>query len=167
MKKWIIAASLLAAAGTCFAQPQDWKFYKLEFVVKEVEGAKVLNSRAFSTVTQADTPGVNAMVGSIRTGSKVPSGGGYIDIGVNIDARTLKELPGGDLSLFLNVDLSSVAAEGGMPDKPVIRQNRWSSSVVVPVKKPTVIFASDDATSKHQLQLELTATPISLGATMK
>jgi hypothetical protein len=43
---------------------------------------------------------------------------------------------------------------------PVIRQNRWSSNVVVPLKKPTLIFASDDATSKRQMQLELTAAPV-------
>ena len=43
---------------------------------------------------------------------------------------------------------------------PMIRQNRWTSNVVVPLKKPTVIFSSDDLTTKHQMQLELTATPI-------
>jgi hypothetical protein len=32
--------------------------------------------------------------------------------------------------------------------------------VIVPVKKPTVIFVSDDMSSKRQMQLELTATPI-------
>jgi hypothetical protein len=32
--------------------------------------------------------------------------------------------------------------------------------VIVPLKKPTVIFSSDDLTTKHQMQLELTATPI-------
>jgi hypothetical protein len=43
---------------------------------------------------------------------------------------------------------------------PTIRQNRWVSTVAVPLKKPTVIFSSDDLTSKRQMQLELTATPI-------
>ena len=166
MKKWIIAA-LLTAAGTCFGQTADWKFYKLDFVVKEVEGAKVLNSRAFSAVVQVDTPGMNSQSGSIRAGSKVPVNGQYYDVGVNIDVQRVKEVQSGDLALSVSADLSSTAPEGGTPERPVIRQNRWSSYVVVPIKKPTVIFASDDATSKHQLQLELTATPVSLGATMK
>jgi hypothetical protein len=30
----------------------------------------------------------------------------------------------------------------------------------VPIRKPTVIFSSDDTTTKHQMQVELTATPI-------
>ncbi len=167
MKKWIVAAVMAASAGACFAQTADWKFYRLNFVVKEVEGAKVLNSRSFSTVVQVDAPGMNAEAGSIRTGSKVPSGGNYIDIGVNIDVRRVRELPDGDLGLSVSADLSSTAPEGGMPDRPVIRQNRWSSYVVVPVNKPTVLFASDDATSKHQIQLELTASRVGAGATMK
>jgi hypothetical protein len=43
---------------------------------------------------------------------------------------------------------------------PVTRQNQWRSAVVIPVKKPTVVFSSDDVSSKRQLQLELTATPV-------
>src|SRR5215471_13251745 len=123
MKKWIIAAALVAAAGTCFGQTADWKFYKLDFVVREVEGAKVLNSRAFSTLVQADTPGMNSQSGSIRAGSKVPSGGSYLDIGVNIDVQRLKEVQSGDVALSVSADLSGTAAEGGMPERPVIRQN--------------------------------------------
>jgi len=41
-----------------------------------------------------------------------------------------------------------------------VRQNKWGSIVLVALRKPTVIFSSDDLTSKHQVQLELTATPI-------
>jgi len=167
MRKFMMAA-LLLGGGICYAQPeQAWKFYKLDFAVKEVEGAKVLNSRAFSTIVQMDPPGSRAEAGSIRTGSKVPvTNGSYIDVGVNIDCRSLKEVQG-DLALSVNADLSSTAPEPSAPDRPVIRQNRWSSYVIVPIKKPTVIFSSDDATTKHTMQLELTATPVALGATMK
>ena len=165
MRKLIIAALVLAA--TCFAQPpeQGWKFYKLDFALKEVEGSKVLNSRNFSTIVHVDTQGVRAAGGSIRTGSKVPSGPNYIDVGVSIDTQMVKELQG-DVALSVSAEISSTP-DGGNPDRPVIRQNKWSSYVVVPIKKPTVIFSSDDATTKHAMQLELTATPINLGATMK
>src|SRR5436309_8005811 len=146
----LIIAALVIAAGTCFAQPpeQTWKFYKLDFVVKEVEGTKVLNSRNFTTIVHADTPGVKAASGSIRMGSKVPVGGNYIDLGVNIDTQMLKEMQGGDVALSVSAEISSTSPEASNPDRPVIRQNKWSSYVIVPVKKPTVIFASDDATSK-------------------
>jgi hypothetical protein len=163
----LLLATLVLAGGTCFAQPpeQGWKFYKLDFAVKEVEGTKVLNSRTFSTIVHVDTQGVRAAGGSIRTGSKVPAGSNYIDVGVNIDTQMVKEVQG-DVALSVSAEISGTP-EGGNPDRPVIRQNKWSSYVVVPVKKPTVIFSSDDATTKHTVQLELTATPINLGATMK
>jgi hypothetical protein len=77
----------------------------------------------------------------------------------------VKELQG-DVALSVSAEMSSVP-EGGNPGLPVVRQNKWSSYVVVPIKKPTVIFSSDDATSKRTMQLELTATPITLGAPMK
>jgi hypothetical protein len=37
---------------------------------------------------------------------------------------------------------------------------KWNAPVIVPLRKATVIFASDDPSSKRQMQLELTATPI-------
>src|SRR6266481_3585685 len=106
----------------------------------------------------------SAPQGSIRTGSKVPypTGPGstqynYADV-VNIDCKSAQELPG-ELSMVVSADVSSTASEQTTP-APIIRQNRWSSIVVVPLRKPTVVFASDDPTTKHQMQLEITATPL-------
>ncbi len=160
MLRSILAIALMA--GTGFAESAEPpKFYKLDFVVKEVEGGKVLNSRAYSML--ASTEGNS----SLRTGSKVPapapSGGpppNFIDVGTNIDCRAIKELQQHDLALFVTADISSTVHDPAMPDYPVIRQNKWSSNVIVPLRKPTLIFSSDDATTKRQLQLELTATPI-------
>jgi hypothetical protein len=110
---------------------------------------------------------------SIRAGSKVPFAVGgqtsqfqYIDVGVNIDCRYIRELQR-DLSISVSADISSVPSEsaaptatGAAPPMPIVRQNRWSSLVIVPLRKPTLIFSSDDVASKRQMQLELTATPI-------
>ena len=82
--------ALILLAGTCFAQnPEASKFYKLDFVVKEVEGTKVLNSRAYSMIVSTEK---SSPPSSIRTGSRVPtptSAGNtqftYIELGVNID----------------------------------------------------------------------------------
>ncbi len=165
--------ALTIAAGTGFPQtqeasitPEQPKFYKLEFVVKEVEAAKTLNARSYTmTVSTANNDNF------IRTGSKVPvvTGGlgnstsfQYIDVGVNIDCGNFKEVAH-NLSLSVSADISSIPqAEAGATteSRPMIRQNRWRSAVIVPMKKPTVIFSSDDLTSKRQMQLELTATPI-------
>ena len=40
------------------------------------------------------------------------------------------------------------------------RQTKWGANVLAPLGKPTVIFSSDDLTTKGQTQLEVTATPI-------
>jgi hypothetical protein len=154
-----------ALAATCFAQEAvPSKFYKLDFVVKEVEGAKVLNARSYSVTVSLDRSC------SIRTGGQVatqtaPMGTipqfNYREVGVNIDCHHVREAANG-LSLDVNADVSSVLQEptAPPPSPPVTRQNRWSSTVIVPLKKPTVVFSSDDVASKRQMQLELTATPI-------
>jgi hypothetical protein len=169
-KSWtftVIASALMA--GACFAETAEpTKFYKLDFIVKEVDGAKVLNARAYSMTTSAN--------GSIRAGSKVPVSGqsSYLDVGVNIDTSNLKET-GNGLIMFINAEVSTVLHESGSVDQkapagvsslvgssalPVIRQNKWSSTAVIPFRKPTVIFSSDDAASTHRIELEVTATPL-------
>ena len=160
--RYIRSCALLMLAlitGACLAEDTaaPAKFYKLDFVVKEVEGTKVLNTRSYSFLTS--TPITSGC--QIRTGNKVPvAGGGYLDVGVSIDCYEVKETQLG-LSIGVAADISSIPAESQVPvSGQVIRQNKWRSVVVVPLKKPTVIFSSDDLTSKHQMQLELTATPI-------
>ena len=160
--RYIRSCGLLMLAlitGACLAEDTaaPAKFYKLDFVVKEVEGTKVLNTRSYSFLTTQ----VTHEACSIRTGNKVPvAGGGYLDVGVSIDCYEVKETQLG-LSIGVAADISSIPAESQVPvSGQVIRQNKWRSVVVVPLKKPTVIFSSDDLTSKHQMQLELAATPI-------
>jgi hypothetical protein len=159
----ILSAVFALLAGICFGEEAAApKFYKLDFVVKEVEGAKVLNARSYSVISSTEGKGVEGC--QVRTGSKVPGAvaGGYIDVGVSIDCYQVRETQTG-LSLGLSADISSIPPDLTPPVSapPVIRQNRWRSNVVVPLKKPVVIFSSDDLTTKHQMQLELTATPIS------
>ena len=141
---------------------ESQKFYKLEFVVKEVEGGKVLNARAYSATAAADAKDTGST--SIRASSRIPyqnaTGVQYLDVGVSIDCRNIKEVERG-LSLYVSADISSVPSDPVAPTvAPTVRQNRWSSLAVVPPKKPTLIFSSDDPTSKRQMQMELTATPI-------
>lgn len=155
--------AVLLLAVTAFAQTgEPAKFYKLEFVIKEAEAAKVLSTHTFSMI--ATTDGIN----TLRTGARVPVTSGpagavaaqftYLDVGVSIDCRNVKETAGG-LAMQVSADVSSVPAESaGAP--PVVHQNRWSTGVVVPLQKSTVLFAADDLTTKHQMRLELTATPV-------
>ena len=163
--RYLLTLALLA--GTCLAQtPESTKeparFYKLDFVVKELDGSRVVNARTYSTTASTEERSGCA----IRTGSKVQVGApgasatANVDVGVNIDCRSIKEVRN-ELSMSVTADITSMAQESTTSSAyPVIRQNRWSSNVIVPIRKSSVIFSSDDTTSKHQMQVELTATPI-------
>jgi 3-deoxy-D-manno-octulosonic acid (KDO) 8-phosphate synthase len=105
----------------------------------------------------------------IRAGSKVPysnadgSQYSYLDLGVSIDCYHVTEMHD-TMSLVIKADVSSIVQEpapsSAVMRQPVVRQNQWQAGVVVPIKKPTVVFSSDDLTTKRQMQVELTATPI-------
>lgn len=153
---------LALAAGACLGDDAPEKFYKLEFVVKEVDGAKVLNSRNYSMVVAAGN-----RHNAIRVGSQVKWTENFhnsiqnlaTDIGVSIDAEAVKEIEN-RLTLFVTVDLSTVQGDSASGAAPVIRHNKWSSTVAVPFKKPTVVFASDALNTKSQMQFEITAVPL-------
>ena len=162
-KKWLLPLLLLALAGTALAQTGDpARFYKLDFVIKEVEAGKAINSRSFATMLAVQVPGRDAPTATIRAGGRVPVTTGnntsYFELGVNIDTRELREIQS-DISIYITADVSTIAQDSP-GTVPVTRQNKWAGTVFLPAKKPMVVFASDDMSSKRQLQLELTATPI-------
>ena len=149
IKSWnLCAVALTLLAVTCFgADAVPSKFYKLDFVVKEVEGSKVLNARAYSMTVSEDKLQEHSV---IRAGSRVPystnadgSQFSFLDLGVSIDCYRVTEMHD-TMSLVLTVDVSSIVQESAATSaamrQPVIRQNKWNSGVVVPVKRPTVPF---------------------------
>jgi len=160
LTKLTLACGLLASmASYGQAQSEQPKHYHLDFAVKELDGGKVTNTRHyFATAATGEGHKCN-----LRNGSKLPliiNDKGevtYLDVGVNIDCNNVFEKDG-DLVLDLEAEISS--AVPGNTKQPVIRQNKWRSNVTVPIGKPTVIFSSDDVSSKGQVQFELTATPI-------
>lgn len=158
------------------ASPQH--FYRLQFAVAELDGAgKVTNTRNYeeTIVTKGGQFGGDQQ---IKTGSRVPIATGsygtngnpanaantqfqYIDLGVNLDVRDVNE-NGEKLGFRLKAEVSSVARQteiGGIGE-PVIRQNVWDSTVMVPVGKPTIVFSADDLDSKGKMQVEVTATRV-------
>ena len=156
----LLALAMTAAA--CLAQDNDKseppKFYRLDFVVKELEGAKTVNSRSYYTI------GSSHGKGEIRTGSRVPfesSPGQWqqIDVGTNFDCGPVKETQAG-VWLYVIAEVSSLLDEAAASAHPTTRNNKWLSEVTLPVGKATAIFSSDDVASKRQMVVELTATPI-------
>lgn len=150
-------------------------FYHLEFVVQEMgTDGKATNSRLYTATVSTDSRDHGT---SIRTNSRIPvptvssSGGNeshalintqfqYINVGVNIDARNMREI-GRQLSLDLVADVSSMAGSNDANlHQPVIRQNKWEASVLIPVSKPVVVFTSDSLDSKGSMQVVVTATSL-------
>lgn len=153
-----LAAGLLLAQGDKPVAPAaEPEYFRLDFVVKEVQDGKTVNSRSYSTVT---------MVGgrdrsSIRAGTKMPVQTGYVDVGVNIDCFSVQRVQN-RLAILVSAELSTVTSsqDKAAPIAPPVRQNKWTSPVIFPIGKPTVLFSSDDLASNRTLQLEVTATPV-------
>jgi hypothetical protein len=158
-----------AAKDAAPASPEH--YYRLNLTVEEINDAgKVDNTRSYvATIVTGHGGGQQ----QIRTGSRIPIATGshdgstqfqYVDVGVNFDVHQVKEI-GDKLSFTLTAEVSSLAQEehavaGSPVGDPVIRQNKWDSSVLIPVGKPTLVFSADDLDSKGKMQVELTATKV-------
>ncbi len=148
---------------TSAARTEERQSFRLSFLLKEIdEDGRVTNSRTYSTMIASG----KGSASSIRAGSKIPvydrdkHDVQYIDLGVNVDAHNA-EVVGSDLELTVSAEVSSTAAQGSdAPSTPILRQNRWNSSLVIPVNRAVTLFSSDDLKTKGKVQVELTATPI-------
>ena len=167
-------------ADTASAPEPPAHYYHLEFVLQEVGAdGKPSNTRNYSAIV---CTGRNQQFSAIRTGLRVPIITGayhgpntpgdskleyqfqYVDVGVNIDTQDIREI-GHQLGIQLKAEVSSLAESApssvsGQPNDPVIRQNVWQGSVLIPIGKPTVAFSSDAIDSKGGMQLVVTATLI-------
>ena len=160
-----VALSASALAQDANAPSGSPEYFRLDFALKETEGGKLVNSRAYQMMVRTNETNMS----SIRSGGRVPVSSGeksvtYIDVGVNIDVRRVNHSVKDELNFEVTSEVSGTidppSPQTPFVGPPVIRQSRWNSIVAVPLRKPTVVFSSDDPTSKRQLQLEITATPI-------
>ena len=99
----------------------DARYFRLDFVVRELDGKRTISSRNYSTSVVANDR--LHREASIRTGNRVPIPAStkdaqfsYSDLGVNIDCAGL-ETVGAELSMFLAVEISS------LPDAPAGSQS--------------------------------------------
>ncbi|HEY1897212.1 MAG TPA: hypothetical protein VGG62_13105 [Terracidiphilus sp.] len=153
-------------------------YYRLEFVIQELgSDNKPTNSRTYSTTVST---GRTDHYGAIRTGSRVPIITGalhgptgtsesklefqyqYLDVGVSIDTENVHENDG-QLSMLVKAEVSALAdpthsSPSELPNDPVIHQNSWQASVLIPIGKRTVVFSSDALENKGGMQLSITAT---------
>lgn len=156
------------AGANANAKPPE-HFYKLNLTLEDANDAgKIVNTRTY--VATVDTGGGTR---EIRTGARVPivtsettnpavSQWQYVDVGVNFDVRQLQEQDG-KLGFNLTADVSSIAGDpraSSAGGHPVIRSNKWQSTVRIPIGKPTVVFSADDLDDKGKMQVEVTATRV-------
>lgn len=158
---FLMAATALLAQDA--AKPvKELRFYRVDFVLKELEEGKILSLRSHQSQLASDS-GTGPV--TIRSGSRIPYSSGqslhYADIGTNIDCRPVNDA-NNQFTMNISAEISSVvtAADGQVSSTPVVRQNRWSGPVSVPLSKPTILFYSDDPNSRRRMQLEATVTPI-------
>ncbi len=189
MRKTIFVVCVLLASLACApaASAQDNQsqssdkatepahFYRLKLVVQELDAdGKITNSRSYSTTVSTND---KDCCNSIRTGSQIPiatsssisTGSGtpanvqfqYVDVGTNFDIHDVHEL-GQQLSLHIKAAIKSEGDQAVIADvkEPIIRQNQWEASLLIPIDKPTVIFTSDSLDSKGAMRVVATATPI-------
>lgn len=137
--------------------------YRLDYVIREMDDGKVVNSRNYSMVmTSTDERGRG--LGDMRAGSRIPVNVGdkgiqYVDVGVNINSR-LYVLDSGALLLDNNTEISTLATPEGQGANPIIRQIRSSTTSEVIVGKASQIALLDDPVSKRRFQIEVTPTKL-------
>jgi|ERR1700722_1983433 hypothetical protein len=131
--------------------------YRLDFSVKELEDAKIINTRQYSMNLQAND------ANEIKIGTRVPveTGEGhqfqYIDVGTNIWCR-IEERPDG-IPLSVKAEVSNFAIpeqSTGHELHPIIRQLQIKASTLAQLGKPMIVGSVDDPNSKRQFQLEVT-----------
>jgi hypothetical protein len=130
-------------------------YYRLNFVLRERNDGQVLSERSYS-LGVANAGAFERDWWSLRAGTKVPAGGNYVDVGINIDVRSLEV--GSELQLRVKADISSLPTDAGSTNTalPTLRQMRVEEVVLVPVGKATIIFVGEDPNSKHRFELEVT-----------
>jgi hypothetical protein len=143
---------------------KEARFFRLDFVVRELDGKRPLSSRNYSMNVVANDRSRNNS--SIRTGNRIPiptSKDGqftYSDIGINIDCNDA-ETVGSELAFGLAAELSSLSdGQATTSTPPILRGTRWRSSALVAIGKPTVVFTAEDEKTNHTLEMEVTATPL-------
>jgi type II secretory pathway component GspD/PulD (secretin) len=132
--------------------------YRLELKINELDDEKKLNSRTYSLLAKGHE------VSRLRIGSRLPIHGNdkeiYIDVGKNIDCRIWTESEH-SMGLRLTVEVSGVAEHGAAePERsdPVIQQSKIETSSLLELGKPVMVSSFYDSSSKHTVQIEVTAT---------
>jgi len=132
--------------------------YRLEFKITEFDDDKKVSSKTYSLLVEPHE------VGKLRIGSKVPimvndKDKTYADVGKNIDCQVRTETEH-TVGLHLALEVSNLDPIERSPatGNPVIQTEKIETSSTLELGKPTVVSSFYDPATKHNLQIEATAT---------
>ncbi len=142
-------------------------FYHLVYTLTESEGAKRVGFQTFVLTVSSDR---EAAPSELKVGSRVPVATGpkdasipqvtYVDVGLTIQARTQKPIPGG-LEVFSSVEQSSVAVS--TDDKilqPVIRNSMLHGVAILYPNAPVSLGSFDVPGSNRHYEVQVTMQAI-------
>jgi hypothetical protein len=139
-------------------------FFKLAFVMYELDDAKRTNQRDYMLIARTDNQS-----SSIRVATRVPvyteeKKMTYVDAGLTIRC-SVKEQIDRRVQLHCDIEVSSfvrpeqIASSGNtVPAAPVLRTTRTDSWVLLTLGKPAILNTVDDINSAKRMQIEVTAT---------
>ena len=134
--------------------------YKVDVLLSENEGAKRINTRAYTFVVES------GRTIRLRQGLRVPimAGGNvpqiqYMDVGLGIDCE-VAEVENG-VRVNVSVDESSLASEPpGAGGHPVTRQFKSGGMAVIPLGKQTLLSSVEELDSKKRVDIEATVNKL-------
>jgi len=142
-------------------------FYKLNFVIYELEDGKRVNQRDYSVIGRTNT----GPPATLKVGTRVPiyiddkkMQYQYMDVGVEIRCALKESL--GKLHANCDFNISSLVLPGSGTDTPtivatpVVRNTSTNTWAVLTPGKPALISTIDDVNSKKRTQIEVTATRV-------
>ena len=165
----VSAATLLTAQETPkkdAPEAHSHKFYKVSFLIYELEDGKKINERTYNFPVSTDN-GIGRR-SSMRVGTRVPvvtkeTQVQYLDVGLDLscDVNELAD----KLLVNSSVEITSFALPEQAADprsggNPVFRNIRQNFTTVVTPGKPALVTTMDDVNSKKRMQVEVTATRI-------
>jgi len=138
--------------------------YRLEFKINELNDDKKVDSRNYNLV--ADPRQVSRLhIGSrlllhSADKDKDKDRDKYVDIGKNIECHVRTENEHA-IGLRLTVEVSGVAEHGAAEAErsdPVVQQSKIETASILELGKPLLVSSFYDPSSKHNVQIEVTAT---------
>jgi hypothetical protein len=176
MKKLLQSLFVLVFASVLMAQEtpkkdateptHTQKFYKLSYLIYEVEDGKKINERSYTIPVTTDNG--RTRDSWMKVGTRVPvtmkeNEVQYLDVGLNISCNVNEQAD--RFIVFTDLDISSFALpeQGTDPHNsamPVLRNIKQHFNTIVTPGKPAVVTTMDDINSKKRMQVEVTATRI-------